>query len=221
MISSDVKTAVSKSGDSVLVIDGKATASLVDPRREALGWVESVKPLLPKKPETIVVLGAGSGFHLKALREVIPAFPVFVLDTCTQSVEFVSALGIEGVKAVSISNEEIARGASGLVCKPGVADWMLEPFTLLRHRATMARNRELLRIESWLLGRSAEGLRAHLSLRPSLAAILNPTKLREVTELKLKTVDVFSIKDFVACVDIKAEPSQERRILRVLEELVR
>lgn len=217
----ELKTVSAKTGDRVLFVDGKATASLVDPQREAQGWLESVKPLLPKRPETLVVIGIGSGFHLKALREAAPEFPIVALDTCSHSVEFVSTLGLRDCKAVYISGDEIARGAGAVLAKAGVTDWILEPFTLIRHRATMARSRQLLRVEAWLLGRSAEGLRAHLALRPSLAAILNPEKLRDVTEIKLKTVDVFSIRDFVACGDIKSEPSQERRLLRVLEELVR
>ncbi len=217
----NVKTATAKTGDFVLVIDGKATASLVDPLQEARSWLESVKSLLPKTAETIVVVGIGSGFHLKALREATPNLPIVALDTCRYSVEFVSSLGIRDLKPVWISKDEMEHGASAVLAKAGIAEWILEPFTLVRHRATMARNRDLMRIEGWLLGRSAEALRAQLALRPSLAAILNPTKLRDVAEMKLKTVDVFSIRDFVACCDIKGEPSVERRILRVLEELVR
>lgn len=217
----DLEIALSKSGEEVLLVDGKATASLVDPVKEAQNWIDSVRQLLFKGKERVVVLGIGSGFHLQVLREAVPETPIVAIDTCERSIQFCSKKHIKNAQFVFVSQDDLKSGAQSVVAANGVRDWILEPFTLIRHRATMARNRDLLKVENWILGRSAEALRAHLALRPSMAAILNAQKLHDVAAMKLKTVDVFSIRDFVSCCDIKGEPSHERRLLRVLEELVR
>lgn len=216
-----LEIAFSKSGEEVLIVDGKATASLVDPIKESKSWMESVRPMLLKEKERIVVLGIGSGYHLRLLGETEPDLTIVAIDTCEKSIQFCSKKQLKNVQFVFISQDELRAGAQSVVAADAVRDWILDPFTLIRHRATMARNRDLLRVESWILGRSAEALRAHLALRPSIAAILNSQKLHDVASMKLKTVDVFSIRDFVSCCDIKSDPSHERRLLRVLEELVR
>jgi hypothetical protein len=221
MSSEKVEIAKAKSGHDVLMIDGKASASLVDPVKEAKAWSETVASSIPRGEERLIVLGVGSGFHIRALREALPRISILAIDTCEASVDFASKMSLPAVQFQFVSKEKLSVGPGYFMTQTEVRDWILEPFSLIRHRSTMARNKDLLRIEDWIIGRSAESLREHLGLRPSLAALLNAKRLQEVALLKINAVDVFSMRDFVGCCDIKSDPSHERRLFRVLEELVR
>lgn len=214
----------SRTGHDVLFIDGKATASTIDPVKEAAAWVAanySVASLV--KGEALVVLGAGSGFHISALRAELGEQTdrkIVVIDTCKSSIDFVrSRLShLPEIKFILVS---AGTTFSDFYRRNDVVDWAFEPFTLLRHRSSMVRNSDLSQMEECLVGRSVQAFRAQLEARPSLASALNSARLKKLAEAKLTSKSLISVRDLTSVWEVSSEPSTERRLLRVLEELVR
>lgn len=214
----------SRTGHEVLFIDGKATASTIDPVKEAASWVAanySVASL--GKGEALVVLGAGSGFHIAALHAEVgnkSERKIVVIDTCKSSIEFVRARfsHLPEIKYVLV---EAGTTFSEFYRRNDVIDWAFEPFTLLRHRSSMVRNSDLSQMEECLVGRSVQAFRAQLEARPSLASALNSGRLKKLAEAKLTSKGLISVRDLTSVWEVSSEPSTERRLLRVLEELVR
>ncbi len=210
----------SRNGHEVLYIDGKATASTIDPLKEATAWIGSTYSLAAAGiDETLVVIGAGSGYHIDALRECTNK-KIIVIDTCPASIEFVKRRLSHHSQ---ISYIEVKRGTSfsDFYQRNDVVEWVFEPFILLRHRSSMVRNSDLSKVEECLVGRSVEAFRAQLEARPAIASALNSGRLKKMAEAKLVTKGLVSVRDLTSVWEVSSETSNERRLLRVLEELVR
>ena len=208
-----------KNGSEVLLVDGLSTASLVNPEREGDLWADSqtaaLKMTSPSEP--VVVMGIGSGFHLTALKSKLQAAghtgAIVAIDTCQPSIEFAKSrvIGVNYVLA------QLDPGADHFVARSDISSWILQPFTLLRHKTTYVRNGASLRqIEAWVLGRTPEAFSAQLKLRPQIAAGLNAERARKIAECSL-----VSIRDLSKVWDISSELKTDRRLFRILEELVR
>lgn len=210
----------SRTGHDVLYVDGKATASAIDPIKEAASWVASAyAAAAPGTEETIVVIGAGSGYHIAALRER-SCGKIVVIDTCKASLEFAEKrlTQLSEIKYLAIPD---GTTFSDFFRRNDVVEWAFEPFALLRHRSSMVRNTELSKIEECLVGRSVQAFRAQLEARPSVASALNSARVKKLAEAKLTTKGLISVRDLTSVWEVSSEPSNERRMLRVLEELVR
>lgn len=211
-----------KSGAEVLLVEGLATASLVNPEREAGQWADMqmgrLKATDPNEP--VVVLGVGSGFHLKALMTAMinlssgSAVPRLVaIDTCRASIEFARVR----LPSVEMILADVAAGADSFFTDPVVTSVLTQAHTLLRHKPTISRIGQPLRVvETWMVGRTSEAFLAQLKLRPEIAAALNPARAAKVADAKL-----LSVRDLSKMWDISSELKSDRRIFRVLEELVR
>lgn len=212
---------ISKSGAEVLCVENLATASLVQPETEGRRWAEAQRKRLKwlRRLEPIVVLGVGSGFHLRALVELVtemhadggkPQPVIFALDTCEASIEF-SRARCSGVKFQQASSGDTFLNSAE------VQSWLLQSYTLLSHRPTLARSGANMRqIEELLLGRTPETFSDQLRLRPQIAAALNPGRSKDLANPRR-----ISIRDLAKTWDISSETKTDRRIFRVLEELVR
>lgn len=219
-INSSSQTAVqtTRSGAEVLLVNGLATASLVDPAREGAQWVESVRPRLKQaRPgETIVVLGAGSAYHLRALKDLLVSMKhdgvLVAIETCAAAAEFSKARHAD--VEVLFANPKL--GIESFFGDEHFASLMRQATTVLRHRPSLNRQESLRLVESWVLGRTPEAFAAHLKMRPEVAAGLNPVRAAKLAEGTL-----LSIRDLSRAWDISSELKEDRRLFRVLEELVR
>jgi hypothetical protein len=72
-------TAVSVNGLVVPAVDGKPMCSSRDPEREAAQWLFSIENLI-QPGSTVLVLGLGAGFHVRALLRKFPNTSVEVLE---------------------------------------------------------------------------------------------------------------------------------------------
>lgn len=212
---------VSRTGAEVLIVDNLATASLVNPEREAVQWAQSQMKRISStgNEETIVVLGVASAFHIRALRTLLLESRAdfkgnFVaIDTCPRSVAFAKAR----VPGVIFTRADISGTIDDFIASADISPWILQAFTLLKHKPTFSRTGESLRqLESWIVGRTPAAFLAHLKQRPEIAAGLNPARTRKVAETPL-----VSIRDLGKMWDISSELKTDRRLFRVLEELVR
>lgn len=209
---------LAKTGSEVLFIANLATASLVNPEREASQWLELQFARLKTvcENEAVVVLGVGSGFHLCALREEMQRRGLkgrlIALDICAASIEFAQAR-VSGIEFILV---DVTRAVSD-VLSGSEFSWIAQAFTLLKHRPTVTRSGASMRtLESWILGRTPESFAAHLKLRPQIAAGLNAARAAKIAETPL-----LSIRDLSKIWDISSELKADRRVFRVLEELVK
>ncbi len=209
----------SRNGHEVLYVDGKATASTIDPIKEANAWVASIAIDSIGADETIIILGAGSGFHLAAIRSRF-ANRIVVIDTCQISIDFVQSRypEMQNVRFIAVP---AGTSFADFFKRSDVIEWAMDPFTILRHRSTMIRNPSLGKIEECLVGRTVEAFRAQLEARPTIASALNGSRLKKLAEVKLLTNGLVSVRDLTSVWEVASEASSERRLLRVLEELVR
>lgn len=210
-----------KSGAEVLCVENLATASLVQPEVEGRRWAESQRKRLKwlRPGEPIVVLGVGSGFHLRALFEMLtessfdrtePQGPFIAVDTCRASIDFARPRCPSIRFQHAIADDTFFDAAE-------TQSWLLQSYTLLAHRPTLARaGANLQSIEELLLGRSPEAFSRQLRSRPQVAAALNPNRSKDLAVARR-----LSIRDLSKVWDISSETKTDRRIFRVLEELVR
>lgn len=211
-------TQQARSGADVLLVDGLATASLVDPQREGAQWAESFRARLKqtRTSETVVVIGAGSGYHLSALKELMVSMKLqgalVAIDTCAHAIEFAKARNTDFEVLFANSN----LGLESFFADEHFASLMRQSTTVLRHRPSLNRQEALRLVESWILGRTPEAFAAHLKMRPEIAAGLNPARAAKLAEGSL-----LSVRDLSKTWDISSELKEDRRLFRVLEELVR
>lgn len=218
---SDAKVVYAKTGALVLVVDGKATASLVDPESEAEKWCDSLLQKPEKGAGCVAVIGVGSGYHLKILAE--HSREVIAIDSCRQSVEFfkTSAKIPSNVRLEHVSPEDFQSCGQTFIEKASVQEWLFSSFYLISHRPCFVRNRDLIQVEDWLIGRSVESMRLNLAVRPDCLALLDSAKISEIFKKKSISRSLFTVKDIAASFAKSHEGSSERRIFRVLEELVK
>lgn len=209
----------SRTGAEVLIVGNLATASLVNPEREADQWADAqMKRVLTMRPmETIAVIGVGSGFHIRALQNKISdqnqKCLIVAIDTCVESVQFAS----QRMSNVVFIHVDLEKSIDSFFAREDVRPWLAQAFTLLKHKPTIARVGTPLRnFEAWLVGRTPEAFSAQLKLRPQIAAGLNAGRARRIAETPL-----VSIRDLSKMWDISSELKTDRRLFRVLEELVK
>lgn len=75
-----IETRTARSGVRFLVVNGKQTASSIDPRKEASKWAQAHHQRVQTR-DLIIVLGAGSGFHIEALEQQNSGKPIIVFET--------------------------------------------------------------------------------------------------------------------------------------------
>ncbi len=210
---------VAKNGSQVLQVNGLSTASLVNPDGEGEKWAEAQDASLKVAGagEPIVILGIGSAFHIQSVQKKLRSKGhrgrLIALDCCHESVEFANRSLVD----VELLHVDTACGVDFFFARHDVASWVTQPFVLLRHKPTFQRSGQSLRfVETWLLGRTPEAFSAQLKLRPQIAAALNADRSRRLAETPL-----VSVRDLSKAWDISSELKTDRRLFRILEELVR
>lgn len=215
------QTVYAKTGALVLMVEGKATASLVDPEFEAEKWYDGLLQRPENGAACVVVIGVGSGYHIKLLAR--HCLEVIAIDSCEQSIEFLKSSGQipSNVRLEYVGPQDFESRGQQFLARASVQEWLFSSFHLIPHRPSFVRDRNLSHIEDWLIGRSVESMRLNLAVRPDLLALLDSVKISEAFKRKMITQSLFSVKDVAASFAKVHEGSSERRIFRLLEELVK
>lgn len=211
----EVQIHQAKSGLPVLIVRGCATASSVDPMAEAERWFKQIEPQVRDLPATarVGVLGLGSGYHLEVLsREVKNQIIAFDSDPALAAARewFVGRFPSH----VSLKFVSVEAGAASFFADDDVRTFISNRIVLLRHKPSFLRDqRGLTALGNWLTGRDRSSLNAHLQSRADFSALLDCD--RQNGEWLL------SVKDVSRLWKVEAEVSEQRRMFRILEELVR
>lgn len=204
-----------KSGLPVLIVRGCATASSVDPLAEAERWFKLIEPQVRDLPETarVGVLGLGSGYHLDVLsREVKNQIIAFDSDPALAAASDWFAHRFPA--HVSLKFVDVEAGVASFFSADDVRTFISNRIVLLRHKPSFLRDqRGLTTLGNWLTGRDRLSLNTHLQCRAEFSSLVDCD--RQSGEWLL------SVKDLSRLWKVEAEVSEQRRLFRILEELVR
>lgn len=200
----------SRSGHLVAKKNDRWLASSIDPIREAKSWAMNALKSL-QDAETALVLGLGSGYHVRALAEQRPNLSIVALE-CDQEIEQHAATqldSLKNIKCLVISGSENYAGSQEL------QRILHSQFAILPFAPSCQVNTEwALGVSKFLYARDHVSFLAQVRERPEFAALLDPSAIRRLQE------DAISIKTLHQLFAHTQLLNQERRIWKILEELV-
>ena len=148
-----------KSGDRILLIDGRYLCSKVDPVTEARRWADRQRAQVSEN-SGIVVLGLGAGYHVAALCRMFPNKKVVVFERnerCRKFAERLFPMEFFDLPVLSSAEPEV------LLAEKGVQRILNGRFCVLEHKPSMALTQNWYQeLRATLLGRTIGGLRLHL-----------------------------------------------------------
>lgn len=216
-------TRLARSGDPVLLISGRASASLVDPKREAEQWLGSIEKTLlqalasstgsKEAKMRVILLGVGSGYHVAALLRRLRSsahtnWTLVAVDPIESALHFCRENVLQDldwqIDLALNKGENLIPKRNDLV---------------LRHRFSQMFSVETFRnIEHHLIGRSVDSIEQHLSGRPELSEAIELNLLRGSTSHQNAAL---SVKNLIQSWAQSKQNSEARTIFRVLEELIK
>ncbi|MES2964938.1 MAG: hypothetical protein V4760_13690 [Bdellovibrionota bacterium] len=200
----------SRAGVPIIKVEGRALASTFDPLKEAASWAQSVEATLA--PGTAaVILGAGCGYHVAALKMLCPKSTVLTLEpdleVAEHALRFNPSLRPEDI-VVETDRLKITEHAR-------VKDALGGVFVPVTHGPTaQVRPEWVAELSAFLMARDKLSFLLQLRMRPDLFALLEPAKIEAIVN------EPVSIKTLQKLFKDSSASSQERRLWRVLEELI-
>ncbi len=206
----------SRKGHPVVVQDGRYLASSIDPVRESEQWLNRIMPELKRSEGrgSIIVLGLGSGYQAKVLSEIMGAHSLLVIEPNAELINAVRSIHPELLN-VAIASGEV----SELIENPAFRDFACSRFTLLKNQiSTQIHSVYFTSVQGLLNGRERLGFLMQLKMRPELHAILEANLIEPV--LASDQVELVSVKTLQKIFSSQSHVTRERRMWKLLEELV-
>ncbi len=207
-----IEAAYAKNGSLIHLKDGKYLASSFDPQKEAEAWWRSSQRLT-KYARTLFVLGLGSGFHIEVARREMPDTKIVVIEIDQQLIDLFKANSNE------LKNTEIICEADWrkLFQHSSISGGVQDKYAVLLHPPSLSVEKEYFaNAYKFLLARSVEGLFALLKTRPDLLSELDEAKLADLA----RTGDAVTIRTLTSSMKTTAYLNENRRIWKVLEDLI-
>lgn len=199
-----------RSGHSVLRKNGRLLGSSFDPVKEAATWALKAKAAI--EPEmSVFVLGAGSGYHVAALAGELRNNAIIVIDCDVEvTAEARKFVEIPHNVALVAEPEWMKLGEHG-----PFADGLGGRYAILKHGPSCLIDQVYFaNVEALLLARDQTSFLLQLKTRPDLAALLDPELIKKIGAAPV------SIKTLQGLFGAQATCTRERRIWKILEELV-
>ncbi len=205
-----IEIETSKTGLPILKSEGRFLNSSYDPMAEAQVWLPSISDKV-KDFEFIFLLGIGSSYHCMAIQKRYPNKQILVIETDSQLIAKTAELFFE-LKKIKICKISDARD---LMSHSEVISFSQELFCTLRLPSTRFSNKELFDdVETVLTGRASYEFTKFCEARPQLKNQIDLDKLNSKNLISIKDVaEAFIVED--------QNLTHERRIVHVLEELIR
>lgn len=189
---------------------GRALASTFDPLKEAASWAQSVEVTLAPGTAAIV-LGAGCGYHLAALKLLCPRSTIIALEPSVEVAKF----ALEFNPSLAASDIVVETDRLRLTENPLVRDALGGIFVPVQHGPSAQMNPEwTAQMTAFLMARDKLSFLLQLRMRPELFALLDPAKIEALGN------EPISIKTLQKLFKTTSAEAHERRLWRVLEELV-
>jgi hypothetical protein len=207
-----------RNGQPIFKIDGRSIVSSFDPMKEARGWVENAVKEIGDR-DTVIVLGAGCGYHLIALRELRPTLNILTIEASADIASF--------AREQLSSNDEIDPRTYGeiLVAERPIEltdsmilrDFMANRYAVVTHAGQAQMRQEWThQMATFLTGRDYLSFLLQLRMRPELHALFDEEKIAQL-QAQPGPISILTIRSLFS---EQAQSSRERRLWRVLEELI-
>ena len=205
-----IETATAKNGSLIYLKDGKYLASSFDPQKEAEAWWKTCSQRA-KYARTVFVLGLGAGYHIQVLKRELAQTKIVVIEPDQELVTIYQSTNSEELEI--LCEQDWRR----LFNYSPVSSGVQSTYAVLLHPPSYGVETEYFgNAYKFLLGRSMDGLFALLKNRPDLLAELDEAKLADLA----RSPDPVSIRTITKAMKAKAYADQDRRIWKVLEELL-
>jgi hypothetical protein len=223
-----VSVVIAKNGLPVIKKNGRYMSSSVDPAKEAQTWAERAMELVHTRsarktqapvPAHIFVLGLGAGYHIVALKKICPQSEIVVLENDPLVVSAAESLQpqlqTERIAHI-ISEPEVRR----LIENKKFCEFLNKPYLILKHGPSLQVEPEYFtEVERLLIGRDPLAFLVLLKTRPELYSLLDPEAINRL--LGNGGSELVSIKTIQKLFSKSSGFNQERRMWKVLEELVK
>ncbi len=207
-----LKHAVARNGETVFTVDGRSLVSSFDPSKEAHVWATKSLELVDDR-KCAIVIGAACGYHIKALKNLRPDLSVLTIEASEQ----IASTVLDIHKDLNASDILIASTPMELTESLKFRDFITGRFAILTHPAqALMREQWTLEITRFLTGRDSLAFLLQLRMRPELYALFDEEKIAALAGQKTP-ISILTIRDLFKP---EAKASRERRIWRVLEELI-
>lgn len=204
--------ATARTGQPVLILNGKLLASKFDPIAEAQKWVGQLSSLT-EDSQVQFVLGAGSGYALLTLANQYPQSQIIAFTTQAEIITFwqnelKNEVAFERIQFVHLTSVE------SFIASPLLFDVIEKTFVVHEHPSAAVENSPLFKsLKEVLLGRTYSTFRTQAERHTSYA---------KLAEVLLPTIGPLSIKNISDSLNLAREvDSDSRSEILVLRELVK
>lgn len=207
-----------RNGQPILKWQGRSIVSSFDPMKEARSWAEKAVQEIGDR-ETAIVLGAGCGYHIIALRELRSSLHLLTIEASSEIADFAR-------ERLSANNEIDPRiyGEILVADKPVELTESLILRDVMSNRYAVVAQPSLAQMRpgwtqemsKFLTGRDPLSFLLQLRMRPELHALFDDKKIAQI-QAQTAPISILTIRSLFSA---GAHGSRERRIWRVLEELI-
>lgn len=205
-----IEVEIARSGQKIIRKNGRLLASAINPEQEAVSWAQKALDGVAQF-ETVFILGAGSGHHISQVLKTRPSQPVVVIEKDRAVADKAVEICPEIQRLELIIEENWVK----VIEHDAFKDAVEGPYHIALHGPSFQNDVDYFsRIESLLRGRDKLSFLLLLKSRPDFLALFCPESIGQMGDgpVSIKTLqDLFSAK---------SNSSRERRLWRVLEELV-
>jgi hypothetical protein len=185
-------------------------ASSVDPTREAATWADQVCKAAGAH-DMIIVLGLGCGYHVTELLSRRPRSQVIVIESDQQLCDEAFKISPELYDGVVIVQNDWTK----LIESQPFRDAVGGIYHIAIHGPTSQLDADYIQsVDALLRGRDKLSFLLLLKARPELVGILDPEAIAKIG------LEPVTIKTVTQLFGAQAAGTRERRLWRVLEELV-
>jgi hypothetical protein len=207
-----------RNGQPIVKVDGLSIVSSFDPMKEARGWAENALKEIGER-ESVIVLGAACGYHLMALRELSPNLQILTIEASEEIAAFsreqLSAL--PEIDSRTFGEILVAEKPLALTDSLILRDFMASRYAVVTHAGQAQTRPEWTReFATFLTGRDTLSFLMQLRMRPELHALFDDEKIAQLKVVP-GSISILTIRSLFS---EQAQSSRERRLWRVLEELI-
>ena len=207
-----LKHETARNGEAVFTVDGRSIVSTFDPSKEAHAWaVKALEQIADRN--CAIIIGAACGYHIKALKNLRSDLQILTIEAS----EAIASGVLDIHPQINASEILIASTPMELTDSLKFRDFIIGRFAILTHPAqALMRESWTAELTRFLTGRDSLAFLLQLRMRPELYALFDEEKIAALAGQQAP-ISILTIRNLFKP-DAKA--SRERRIWRVLEELI-
>lgn len=199
-----------RSGHPILKVDGRGLCSSFDPIKEATSWAEKAV-VDAGDAESVFVLGLGAGYHSEALRARLPGRLVVTIEGDSSLAKEAISIHPQLKAAPIVVEPEWHRLIEHAVFRDALAG----RYAIVKHGPSCQIHSDYFNgVERLLIGREKIAFLLQLKTRPDLYSLFDPAAIESMSP------ELVSIKTIQGLFSVGAATSRERRMWKLLEELI-